>query len=59
MSDTLQPGRFAAGNCPTCGRVVLVLNNGESWPLIACKCGWRGGIGDQANPLLVAVQPAP
>lgn len=44
-----RPGRFTysasrvlAGHCPECGKVLVVFNDGESWPLVACSCGWRG-----------------
>lgn len=30
---THQPERVIAGNCPDCGRVVVVFNNRETWPL--------------------------
>lgn len=34
--------RVIVGNCPACGSVLLVVNNGESWPWLACACGWEG-----------------
>ena len=43
MSETRQPARVLVGHCPECQRVVLVENNRETWPLVECKCGWRGG----------------
>lgn len=32
--------RVLIGNCPQCERVLVVLNDGESWPLVYCPCGW-------------------
>lgn len=37
--ETLQAERVVAGNCPTCGRVVIIPNNYEVWPLVKCSCG--------------------
>lgn len=39
---THQPERVIAGNCPACGRLCVVFNNHESWPLVDCTCGWSG-----------------
>ncbi len=36
--------RLAAGNCPTCGSVIAVVNHGQSWPLVRCQCGWAGDL---------------
>jgi endogenous inhibitor of DNA gyrase (YacG/DUF329 family) len=36
-----QPERVIVGNCPDCGRVIVVLNNREVWPFIECECGAR------------------
>ena len=40
-----QPVRALVGNCPECGRVVVVENNGESWPWLTCECGGQGDTG--------------
>lgn len=34
--------RLIAGNCPACGAVIAVVNHGEGWPLLTCRCGWQG-----------------
>lgn len=34
--------RVIVGNCPDCTAPLVVFNDHESWPLVACKCGWRG-----------------
>lgn len=39
---THQPARVIAGHCPSCGEVVVVFNNHETWPLVQCRCGWQG-----------------
>jgi hypothetical protein len=41
---TRQPARALVGNCPTCGALIIVENNGETWPLVTCRCGWRGDV---------------
>lgn len=43
---THQPERVVAGNCPDCGRVCVVFNNHEVWPLVVCCCGWTGATTD-------------
>jgi hypothetical protein len=43
---TYTAARVLAGNCPECHRVLVVFNDGESWPSIACICGWRGAVGE-------------
>ena len=35
----LQPSRVIVGHCERCHLVVVVTNQGETWPLIACRCG--------------------
>ena len=39
-----QPERAVIGNCPECTRVIIVLNDHETWPLAVCRCGWKDGI---------------
>lgn len=39
---THQPSRVIVGHCPECSEVVVVFNNYEVWPIVSCKCGWRG-----------------
>lgn len=39
---THQPERAITGNCPACGRLCIVFNNHESWPLVECACAWHG-----------------
>jgi hypothetical protein len=39
-----QPHRAAVGYCPECRRVVIVENDGGTWPLVVCRCGWRSGL---------------
>lgn len=41
-SLTYTAKRVLMGHCPDCGNVVVVFNDYESWPLIACTCGWTG-----------------
>jgi len=39
--------RLLAGYCPQspCGRLIVVVNSGEGWPLLKCSgCGWRGRV---------------
>lgn len=45
MSDSriTQPSRVITGNCPQCGRVLVITNELEAWPLVECSCEWRGG----------------
>lgn len=40
---TYSASRVLVGKCPDCQRVLVVFNDGESWPLVACACGWQGG----------------
>lgn len=35
-----QPARVIIGHCPECGKVLIVTNNYEVWPLVECHCGW-------------------
>ena len=37
-----QPSRVIVGHCPRCGRVIVVENNYEIWPLVICACDWSG-----------------
>ena len=37
-----QPRRVIVGHCPSCLRVLVVCNDGESWPLVGCECSWTG-----------------
>ena len=39
---TRQPRCAIAGHCPECLDLLVVENNGESWPLVHCRCGWTG-----------------
>lgn len=34
-----QPERVIVGFCPVCQRLIVMLNNHESWPLAVCECG--------------------
>ena len=35
--------RVVVGRCPDCGAVLIVPNDGESWPLVRCMyCEWAG-----------------
>ena len=35
--------RVVVGRCPDCGAVLIVPNDGESWPLVRCAyCKWAG-----------------
>lgn len=52
-STTHQPERLLAGRCPDCRRLVVVFNNYESWPLVACECGWEGPTGDVAERIRI------
>lgn len=47
-----QPARLIVGWCPECGRLVVIHNDHEVWPLAKCDCGWvsgTGGLVDQAR----------
>lgn len=46
---TRQPSRALVGHCPACGRVCIVENDYESWPLVTCKCGETMGTTALAN----------
>lgn len=48
-SDTHTATRVVVGHCPDCGRVVVVFNNLESWPLAVCSCGWHGAMTEIHN----------
>lgn len=39
----LQPERVIVGNCPACGRLLVIPNNHEVWPPARCQCGWVDG----------------
>ena len=50
--ETVQPeqaDRVIVGFCPDCKRVVVVMNNHETWPLVPCTCGWEGATTDISN----------
>lgn len=55
--QVFQPGRAAiVGHCPNpeCtgalgGRVIVVLNDGGTWPLVECACGWQGPTDEIVN----------
>lgn len=40
---TYTASRVLAGHCPDCGLVLVVFNDGQTWPLVGCTCGWKGG----------------
>ena len=40
-ANTYTAERVLVGNCPECGRVCVVFNDRETWPVVACPCGWR------------------
>lgn len=44
--------RMVMGHCPSCGGVVVRLNNFEVWEPAQCKCGW-GRDWDPTKPDLV------
>lgn len=41
-SYTYTADRVLLGLCPEDARPLVVFNDGQSWPLAACSCGWRG-----------------
>lgn len=43
------PARAVVGLCPSCGQVLVVTNNHETWPLVECTCEWRGGTTELAE----------
>lgn len=43
---TYSASRVLVGPCPACHTPLVVFNDGESWPLVGCPCGWRGGTTD-------------
>lgn len=49
MTALHQAERVLVGFCPECARVIVVLNDRESWALCACKCGWKDGTTALAN----------
>lgn len=54
MSDKVHAHQRAiVGLCPTCGLVLLVGNDHETWPLVRCDCGWAGGLGEMADERLI------
>lgn len=57
--STRQPERVLVGHCPECGRVVVVENHHESWPLVTCACGWRDGTTAIRNGRLYERAPSP
>lgn len=46
---TRQPARVLVGHCKSCGDVLVVENNFETWPLVYCRCGWVGATTDMQN----------
>ena len=48
-NETRQPERVLLGHCPVCGRVVVVENHHEVWPLVNCRCGWDGATDEIAD----------
>ena len=39
---TYSARRVLVGSCPSCEAPLVVFNDNESWPLVACACGWKG-----------------
>jgi hypothetical protein len=39
---TYSAERVLICHCPDCAAVLVVFNDHESWPLVACACGWQG-----------------
>lgn len=46
---TYSAERVIVGHCPECNAVLVVFNDHESWPLVACACGWRGATSEVAG----------
>lgn len=46
---TYSAERVIVGHCPECNAVLVVFNDNESWPLVGCACGWRGGTTEVAG----------
>lgn len=44
-----QAERVVVGHCPSCSRVVVLLNDREVWAPAICGCGWAGGSTDLLN----------
>ena len=34
--------RVVAGNCPSCGNVLVIVNHSQMWALVKCGCTWAG-----------------
>lgn len=48
-NEISHPRRVIVGHCPQCGEVVVVKNEGGSWPYVTCTCDWSGTTTQIAN----------
>ncbi len=48
-ASILQPNRVIVGHCPSCWRVIVILNDYGTWPVAQCACGWASTTHDVAH----------